>query len=347
MENIKEKTILAGMTLQELEAFVESIGHPKFRAAQLHQWIYRKSVPEFEQMTNLSKEFRKELAEVAVISDTKIAQRLISKDGTIKYLLEFPDGNTVETVLMRFDNRPNLTACVSSQVGCPVKCVFCATGKRGFVRNLTKREIIDQILTIQRDTGLKVTNIVYMGQGEPLLNYDNVLESVKLINSEMEIGMRRITISTSGIVPQIYRYAEDNLQSTLALSLHAPTHELRRKLIPIEDKYPLNQVIDALRIMTQKTGRRATIEYTLIKGVNDMPEMAKEMNRLLKGLNCNINLIPYNPACNDEFEAPDADRIHTFSYILEQSGKKVTVRLERGADVMAACGQLSGQVLNK
>ncbi|EKE02230.1 MAG: hypothetical protein ACD_20C00410G0016 [uncultured bacterium] len=343
MNTVDKKTILAGMTLSELEKFVADNNEPKFRAKQLHYWLYKKSVPEFDQMSNLSKEFRAKLNEIAQISDTKIKQRLISKDGTIKYLLEFPDGNVVETVLMRFDNRPNLTACVSSQIGCPVKCVFCATGEKGLIRNLSAKEIVDQILTIQRDTGLIVTNVVYMGQGEPLLNLDEVLKSLHVLNSELEIGMRRITISTSGIAPQIYKLADENRQLTLALSLHAPNHELREKLIPIEKKYHIEEVIKALHFLTSKTGRRVTIEYVLIEGINDSPEHAEEIISLLKGLNCNINLIPYNSLNRKDFKTSSPKKINMFKYILEQSGKKVTVRLERGSDILAACGQLSGK----
>jgi 23S rRNA (adenine2503-C2)-methyltransferase len=339
------KVILSGMTLQQLEEFAESLEEPKFRAKQLHSWLYKKSASEFDQMTNLSKDFRAKLKDVAQISDTQIKQKLSSSDGTIKYLLEFPDGNSVETVLMRFDRRPNLTACVSSQVGCPVGCVFCATGQRGFVRNLEAGEIVDQILTIQRDTGLEVTNIVYMGQGEPLLNYDNVIKSVRFLNEEMEIGMRRMTISTSGIIPQILKLANENRQLTLALSLHAPNHELRQKLIPVEKKYNIEDVIKALHQLTQKTGRRVTIEYVLIDGINDTPEHAKELNSLLKGLNYNLNLIPYNSINRDDFKTPSPKKINIFKSILEQSDKKVTVRLERGADILAACGQLSGKLV--
>jgi len=343
MINTDQKVILSGMTLCELEKLAETLDEPKFRAKQLHSWLYKKCVSEFDQMTNLSKDFRAKLNEITQISDTKIKQRLISSDGTIKYLLEFSDESSVETVLMRFDNRPNLTACVSSQVGCPVGCVFCATGERGFVRNLEVKEIVDQILTIQRDTGLEVTNIVYMGQGEPLLNYDNVISSIKFVNEELEIGMRRITISTSGIIPQILKLADENRQLTLALSLHAPTHEIREKLIPIEKKYPVEEVVKALHNLTQKTGRRVTIEYVLIDGINDDPEHAKEINYLLKGLNYNVNLILYNSVNRDDFKAPSIKKINIFKYILEQSGKKVTVRLERGSDILAACGQLSGK----
>lgn len=337
------KIILSGMKLEELEALALTLNEPKFRAKQLHSWLYKKSASNFDQMTNLSKDFRKKLQEIAVISDTKIKQKLVSSDGTIKYLLQFQDGMCVETVLMSFDKRPNLTACVSSQVGCPIGCSFCATGKQGFVRNLESREIVEQILTIQRDTGLEVTNIVYMGQGEPLLNYDNVIDSIKFLNQDMEIGMRRITVSTSGIIPKIKELANENRQLTLALSLHAPNHELRKQLIPVEKKYPLPELIESLKFLTNKTGRRATIEYILIENVNDTPEMAKELINLLKGLHCNINLIPYNSVDQSKYKTPSKKRIDEFKLILERSPQKVTVRLERGADILAACGQLSGQ----
>ncbi len=343
----ESKYILAGKTLEELEEFVQLNNEPKFRAKQLHYWLYKNCVKTFDEMTNLSKDFRNKLKEIAVISENKIKERFISKDGTIRYLIELADQNVIETVLMRFDHRPNLTACVSSQIGCPVGCIFCATGKMGFIRNLTASEIADQLLTIQRDTGLEVTNVVYMGQGEPLLNYDEVAKSIKIINKELEIGNRRITISTSGIIPGIHKLAEENRQLTLALSLHAPNHELRKQLIPIEKKYPLDELVKSLHALTHKTGRRVTIEYTLIRDVNDDLKMAKEMNYLLKGLNYNVNLIPYNPTCNDKHQAPTQRRINEFMYILEQSGKKVTVRLERGSDINAACGQLSGQYQDK
>ncbi|MDD3150677.1 MAG: 23S rRNA (adenine(2503)-C(2))-methyltransferase RlmN, partial [Candidatus Gastranaerophilales bacterium] len=337
------KTELVALNLSQLEDFIEKIGESKFRAKQLHYWIYKKSANSFDEMTNLSKTFREKLKEIAVISNTKIAQRQISKDGTIKYLLEFEDGKKVETVLMRFDNRPNLTACVSCQVGCAVNCAFCATGRGGFSRNLTTKEIVDQVLTIQRDTGLNITNIVYMGQGEPFLNYENVLNSINVINSEMEIGNRRITISTSGIVPKIKQLAQENRQLTLALSLHAPNHELRAQIMPIENKYSIDEVIDAVKYLTDITGRRATIEYVLINKLNDTPECARQLAHLIKNLKCNVNLIPYNTLDkNDKFQKPSTKRVNEFRYILEQSDKKVTIRLERGADIDAACGQLNG-----
>lgn len=335
--------ILSGLTLKEIEEITDELKASKFRARQIHNWIYLKSVKNIDEMTDLSVKFREELKKIAVVSDVKIKVKQESSDGTLKYLLEYPDGECVETVLMRFDNRANLTACVSSQVGCAVNCSFCATGKRGFIRNLTYKEIVEQVLTIQRDTGLKVTNVVFMGQGEPLLNLDNVLKAMELFNESFQIGARRLTVSTSGIIPQINRLAELDMQSTLALSLHAPNHEIRRKLMQIEDKYNMTDLHKALKNYVDKTGRRITIEYLLIKDLNDTIESAKELAYYLKDIKCNINLIPYNPTAENDYQRPSNNSIMKFKYLLEHSGKKVTVRLERGADIDAACGQLSGK----
>jgi len=335
--------ILAGLTLQELENFMMELKATKFRAKQIHNWIYEKSVSSIDEMTNLSKDFREELKSIAKVTDVKVRTKQVSKDGTIKYLVEYPDGECVETVLMRFDNRANLTACVSSQVGCAVNCSFCATGKGGFKRNLTYQEIIEQVLTIQRDTGLKVTNIVFMGQGEPLLNLDNVLKALEIFNNDFQIGARRITISTSGIIPGIKKLADLNLQSTLAISLHAPTHELRQKIMPIENKYSIDKLQNALLSYVEKTGNRITIEYILIHSLNDTSKAAKELAMYLKDIKCNVNLIPYNPVVENDYQKPFGGDIMKFKYILEHSGKKVTVRLERGADIDAACGQLRGK----
>ena len=335
--------VLSGLSLKEIEDFVASLNASKYRAKQIHNWIYSKSVNSIEEMTDLSKSFREELKKIATVSNSKIKIKQESKDGTLKYLIEYPDGECVETVLMRFDNRANLTACVSSQVGCAVNCSFCATGKRGFIRNLTYQEIVEQVLTIQRDTGLKVTNIVFMGQGEPLLNLENVLKALEIFNNDFQIGARRITISTSGIIPKIYELAEMELQSTLAISLHSPIHEQRAKLMPIENKYPLNELKKALKYYIEKTGRRITIEYILIHEFNDSLEVAKKLAEFMKDLKCNVNLIPYNTVGESIYEKPNNNDIMKFKYIIEHSGKKVTVRLERGADIDAACGQLSGK----
>ena len=335
--------VLAGLKLNELEEMMDELGATKFRAKQIHNWIYSKSVSTIDEMTNLSKDFREELKNKAVVTHTKIKVKQTSVDGTIKYLVEYPDGECVETVLMRFDNRANLTACVSCQVGCAVNCSFCATGKGGFKRNLTYQEIIEQVLTIQRDTGLKVTNVVFMGQGEPLLNLDNVLKALEIFNDDFQIGARRITISTSGIVPKIYELADSELQSTLAISLHAPNHKLRAELMPIENKYHIDDLKKALLNYVDKTGRRITIEYILIHGFNDTTECAKELAFLLRDIKCNVNLIPYNSVVENDYKKPSGNDIMKFKYLIEHSGKKVTVRLERGADIDAACGQLRGK----
>lgn len=337
---------LTGLSRKEIEKITDALRQSKFRAQQIHNWIYLKSAKSIDEMTDLSKNFREDLKKVAKVSDVRIKTKQVSSDGTIKYLLEYPDGECVETVLMRFDNRANLTACVSSQVGCAVNCSFCATGKRGFIRNLNYKEIIEQVLTIQRDTGLKVTNIVFMGQGEPLLNLDNVLKAMEIFNDSFQIGQRRLTVSTSGIIPGINRLAEIDMQSTLAISLHAPNHELRKKLMPVEEKYNLKDLKTALKKYVEKTGRRITIEYLLIKDLNDTTEIAKQLAEYLHDIKCNINLIPYNPTADNDYKRPSNNSIMKFKCLLEHSGKKVTVRLERGADIDAACGQLKGKVEN-
>lgn len=339
--------ILSGLSLAEIEQITDELHASKFRARQIHNWIYLKSVKNIDEMTDLSVKFRDELKQIASVTDVKIKVKQVSSDGTIKYLIEYPDGECVETVLMRFDNRANLTACVSSQIGCAVNCSFCATGKRGFIRNLTYKEIIEQVLTIQRDTGLKVTNIVFMGQGEPMLNLDNVKKAMEIFNDNFQIGARRLTVSTSGIIPGINKLAENDMQSTLAISLHAPNHEIRRKLMPIEDKYNMTELKKALKNYVEKTGRRITIEYLLAKGLNDTPEAAKELAEYLSDIKCNVNLIPYNPTEKNDYQRPSGNSIQRFKYLLEHSGKKVTVRLERGADIDAACGQLRGKVEQK
>ncbi len=337
--------VLSGLSLEQLEDLVAKEGGSKFRAKQIHNWIYSKSVSSIDEMTDLSKDFRESLKHNYTVTNSKIKTKQVSSDGTIKYLIEYSDGECVETVLMRFDNRANLTACVSSQVGCAVNCSFCATGKRGFIRNLDYKEIIEQVLTIQRDTGLKVTNIVFMGQGEPLLNLDNVLKALEIFNNDFQIGARRITISTSGIIPKIKELANSELQSTLAISLHAPNHQLRAELMPIENKYNIDELKNSLLEYIEQTGRRITIEYILIHGFNDTTECAKELAYYLRGIKCNINLIPYNNVNDTKYKKSSNDDIMKFKYLLEHSGKKVTVRLERGADIDAACGQLRGKTV--
>lgn len=340
-----EKTRLSGLDKAELETLMESLDEKKFRATQILSWLYTKNASSFDEMTDIKKDLREKLSNIAYITDVKIKTKQISTDGTLKYLLEYKDGNTAECVLMRFDNRANLTACVSSQIGCAMGCKFCATGQRGIIRNLEPYEILEQILTIQRDTGLKVTNVVFMGQGEPFNNYKNMMKAIELINNCLMIGIRRITVSTCGIVPKIYNIAEEELVPTLAISLHAPNSLLREQIMPVEKRYNIEELKKALKFYTEKTGKRITIEYVLIGKLNDTKECAAELAHFMKDLKCNVNLIPYNPVNTDlAFKKPDKKDIMKFKYILEASGKKVTVRLERGADIDAACGQLKGKV---
>jgi len=339
-----QKEILTKLSLDELIDFVEKIGEKKFRAQQVFSWIWAKNASNFNQMTDIKKEFREKLFECAQIFDCKIKIRQISSDGTIKYLIEFKDGLCAETVLMRFDNRSNLSMCVSSQVGCKMGCSFCATGKCGFKRNLEAYEIVSQILLAQIDTGLKITNVVFMGQGEPLDNYKNVTQALELINKNLQISIRRITLSTCGIIPKIYELSNNSLSPTLAISLHAPNHKIRSQIMPIEKKYNIDELKQALLAYSKKTKDRITIEYILIKDLNDSRENALELIEFLKDLKCNINLIPYNSVSENGFSKPDKNTMLKFKYILEQKGKKVTIRLERGADIDAACGQLAGKI---
>lgn len=335
---------LVKLSLEELEQFVENLGEKKFRAKQLFSWIYSKSASNFDLMSDINKDFREKLKNCAVILDTKIKKKQVSSDGTIKYLIEFHDGNCAECVLMRFDNRSNLSACVSSQVGCYMGCDFCATAKRGFVRNLEPYEILSQILTIQQDTGLKITNVVFMGQGEPLNNFENVYEAIKRINTDLNIGIRRITISTCGIAPKIKQMCEMELVPTLAISLHCADSNIRRQIMPVENKYNLDELKKSLIYYCDKTGKRVTLEYVLIGGLTDTKEMAQKLCDYIEDLKCNINLIPYNPIGDDKYKKPNKKDIMIFKYLLESQGKKVTIRLERGADIDAACGQLAGKV---
>lgn len=343
--SMEEKIVLTKLNEEELIDFLSKYDDKKFRINQIINWIYNKSASSFDEMTDVKKELREKLKNEALITDVKIKTKQVSKDGTIKYLLEYSDGNVAECVLMRFDNRGNLTACVSSQIGCPMGCIFCATGQRGFIRNMLPYEIAEQILTIQRDTKLKVTNVVFMGQGEPLNNYENVYRAIEIINSKLQIGIRRITVSTCGIAPKIKELAQMQLIPTLAISLHAPDSLLRKKLCPLK-KYNLDILKEALKFYIEKTGKRITLEYVLIGGLNDTKEIALELINYMKDLKCNVNLIPYNPVlsdCDIKLNKPNKKDIMLFKYLLESSGKKVTVRLERGADIDAACGQLSGR----
>lgn len=340
---------LSGLSLEEITTFITELGLPKFRAKQIHSWIYAKWAGSFDEMTDLSQDLRQKLNDVAQVPLLKIAHLEVSRDGTRKYLFELPDGQLIESVLIAFDDRPSLTACLSSQVGCAVGCTFCATGYLGFKRNLTSQEIVDQILMIQRESGQRVGNIVYMGQGEPLLNCKEVIKSLHLVMESVGIGARHITVSTSGIVPGIDALAKENLAITLALSLHAPDTATREEIVPITTKYPIHQVMEALHNYVDTTRRRVTIEYVLLEGVNDSEAQARQLAELCRDLHCNINLIPFNPTMNKEgvvlYGRPDIKTQQRFRDISGRSGKTVTIRLERGTDIDAACGQLANKFI--
>ncbi len=335
---------LSGLNLSQLEAFVAELNLPKFRARQIHSWIYGKYAGSFDDMTDLGLELRNKLKTVAKIPLLTMVHLQVSNDGTRKYLFKLPDGRIVESVLMSFQDRPSLSACVSSQVGCAVGCTFCATGYLGFTRNLSSQEIVDQVMCIQRESGQRVANVVYMGQGEPLLNVESVIESLHTMTDSVGIGARHLTVSTSGIVPGIRRLAQENIPLTLALSLHAPDTATREQIVPIATKYPLPELLQALDNYAETTGRRVTIEYVLLAGVTDSEEQASALADMARDLHCNINLIPFNPTANDQgvilYERPTRPVQQRFKQIVERSGKTVTIRLERGTDIDAACGQL-------
>ncbi len=337
------KFILAGKSLSDLEKFMIDNNQSKFRAKQVFNWLYLKSLKDINDMTDLPLSTRELLKEKTSLCSITLKDKQISKDGTMKFLFELKDGNLAEAVLMRFDNRANLTACISTQAGCAMGCSFCATAKLGFKRDLDSEEIIQQIFLIQSETGLKVTNIVYMGQGEPLLNFDNLISSIKIFREQFQVGARRITVSTCGIIPKIKELAKLDFQSTLAISLHAPNQEKRQKLMPVAKKYKFDELIQTLQEYTQTTGRRVTVEYVLMKDINDSVADAKELAIAISKLKSNVNLIIYNQNEKSNFKKPNKDTIQKFKYILEASGKKVTIRLERGADIDAACGQLSSK----
>lgn len=342
-EPVKKEALL-GKSWDDLRALAQEMGEPKFRADQLHHWLYVRCLRDFDAMTNLKKSFRDKLKERFDIGVLTIAEKQLSQDGTCKYLFRLTDGRVVESVLMYFEERGTYAVCLSTQVGCAVNCDFCATGKLGFSRHLSVAEIVEQYLYVQGDSGKEVRNIVFMGQGEPLLNYDNLMQAIRILNISAEVGMRHITISTSGIVPGIEALAKEDLQLTLAVSLHAPDDETRNRFMPINRKWPVARLMDALHQYVDDTGKRLTIEYILLAGVNDQPSHAHSLGKLLQGLKCNVNLIPYNPIfAGDGYERPSRNASYRFRDIVTGYGKKVTIRVERGVDIAAACGQLANK----
>ena len=338
MEN--QKIALKNFTEEELKEFMKEIGEKPFRGTQIYSWIY-KGAKTFDDMKNIPKSLREKLEKVSYIGNLETELVLKSKvDKTKKYLFALNDGNIIESVMMDYDDR--VTACISNQVGCRMGCKFCASTLGGLDRNLTPSEMLSQIYYIQRDTGERVSNVVMMGTGEPMDNYDNVLRFLELITSEngLNISQRNITISTCGIVPKIKELAEKHLQITLAISLHSPNDEMRRGLMPIAMRYSINELLDACHYYFKETNRRMTFEYSLVAGVNDQPVHAQELASRLKGFPCHVNLIPVNPIKERDFKQSMPQSVMEFKKILEKNRVNVTIRREMGADINAACGQL-------
>jgi len=336
-----EKTDIKSLNLEELTAFVESLGEKKFRAKQIYEWIHRKHVASFSEMTNISAALIEKLNQNCTLTSLKKADVQISKiDGTRKYLFLLDDGNVIESVLMRYKHGNSV--CISSQVGCRMGCKFCASTIGGLERNLKASEMLGQIYQIQKISGERVSNVVVMGTGEPMDNYDNFVKFIHILTDEhgLHISQRNITVSTCGIVPNMKRLAEEKLQITLALSLHGSTQEKRKILMPVANKYELSEVLAACDYYFEKTGRRVTFEYSLVHGVNDKDEDAAELIHILKHRNCHLNLIPVNPIKERTFEKPSKKNAMNFKNKLEKSGINVTIRREMGSDIDGACGQL-------
>ena len=336
-----EKTDIKSLDYDELKDFFVSIGEKPFRAKQVYQWMHEKQADGFEEMTNLSKNLREKLAETCEYTCLENVQTLVSElDGTRKYLFRLSDGYVVESVLMRYQHGNSV--CISTQVGCRMGCRFCASTIGGKTRDLTAGEMLDQIYRIQKDIGERVSNLVMMGTGEPLDNYDNAVKFIRMLSDEhgLNISQRNITISTCGIVPKIKELAQKHLQITLAISLHSPNDEMRRGLMPIAMKYSIDELLDACHYYFKETNRRMTFEYSLVAGVNDQPVHAEELAGRLKGFPCHVNLIPVNPIKERDFKQSMPKSVMEFKKILEKNRVNVTIRREMGADINAACGQL-------
>ena len=329
-----DKIDIKSLNYDELADYIVSIGEKKFRAAQLYSWMHEKLACSYDEMTNISDKLKKVLKENTLytcLEPVRVQESQI--DGTKKYLFRLYDGNLIESVFMRYHHGNSV--CISSQVGCKMGCRFCASTLNGCVRNLEPSEMLDQIYRIQSLTGERVSNIVIMGSGEPMDNYDNVVKFLGL-----NISQRNITVSTCGLVPRIKQLAELKLQITLAISLHAPNDELRKTMMPIAYTYSIEQIMDACRYYLLQTARRISFEYSLVKGVNDSPECARQLIKLVHGMNCHINLIPVNPIKERDYEQSEKNSIHNFKEILEKAGVNVTIRREMGRDIDGACGQL-------
>lgn len=346
------KTNLLGLTRSEVDIFFKSIEEKSFRTNQLMKWIYHFGISDFDEMTNMSKALRSKLKKVSEIRAPQLIEEKVSFDGTRKWIVQVDSGDHIETVYIPQGKRGTL--CVSSQAGCALNCSFCSTGRQGFNSNLTSAEIIGQIWIAEKYLRVssynigKVTNVVMMGMGEPLLNFNNVISSMCLMMDDLGYGIskRRVTLSTSGVIPMIYRLVREKIDVSLALSLHAPNDELRSKLVPINKKYPIKDLLVACQKYVSTLGekRLLTIEYTLIKDINDSEEHALQTIQLLKEVPCKINLIPFNPFLDSGYECPSNNTVHKFQKLLRNAGYNVTVRTTRGEDISAACGQLVGAI---
>ncbi|MEE3716109.1 23S rRNA (adenine(2503)-C(2))-methyltransferase RlmN [Tumidithrix elongata RA019] len=335
-----KNTPLLGLSKAELSDWVEERGQPRYRGSQLHDWLYHKGVRSLEEISAFPKAWRQQVAKTFV-GRSQIHLRKPTPDGTVKYLLKLEDGAIVETVGIPTSKR--LTVCVSSQVGCPMACDFCATGKGGFERNLGRHEIIDQVLTVQGDMGQRVSHLVFMGMGEPLLNVENLVAAIQVLNQDVGIGQRNITVSTVGIPNQIVRFAKSNLQVTLAVSLHAADQALREQIIPSAEKYPIESILNDCRQYVEMTGRRVSFEYTLLSGLNDSPQQATKLAQLIRGFQSHVNLIPYNPIADADYKRPSDRAVKLFAQTLMDLNITVSVRRTRGLEADAACGQLRSQ----
>ena len=343
-----EQMDIKSLNIEELTSELKEMGLPVFRAKQIYEWLHIKLVTSFEEMTNLSKDLRQKLQEHFWIAALSVVDSLHSaSDGTIKYLFRLRDDRVIESVLMKYHHGNSV--CISSQVGCRMGCKFCASTIGGKERDLTASEMLDQIYRIQALTGERVSNIVVMGTGEPLDNYKQLVIFLKMITDAggLNISARNITVSTCGIPDKIRAFGDEGLQVTLALSLHAPNNEIRKTMMPVAVKYELSEVLDAFRSYYDKTGRRLTFEYSLVDGVNDEEEHAVELSKLVKGLNCHINLIPVNPIKERDYRKSENKKIQKFKNILEKNRINVTIRREMGADIDAACGQLRKSYIDK
>ena len=339
-------TDIKSMTERQLADFFKNMGQPAFRAKQVFTWLHR-GVRSFDEMTDLSKPLRAQLAETCFITAPTVARKQTSKlDGTVKYLWELADGNCIETVLMQYHH--GNTVCISSQVGCRMGCAFCASTIAGKVRDLRPSELLDQVLFTQLDSGLSVSNIVLMGIGEPLDNFDEVMRFLENITSPegVNIGMRNISLSTCGLVPKIDLLAEKKLQLTLSVSLHAPNNEIRSGMMPVNDAYPVEVLMQAVRRYQDTTGRRVSFEYSMVRGVNDSDICAKQLADLIRGMGAHVNLIPINPVDGSPYSATDAANVRRFQQKLESLGVNATVRRRLGSEISAACGQLRRDEMN-